>query len=85
MPRETPTDLVPSPGYSDRPADTEVDFDLRALVTDVGIMEVVGMGRRIVIGARATTGEVIGVLLDDDDLDAVAALTRYLRIDLADA
>ena len=82
-----PDAFHPTAGYrDDEDPDDSPTFELRALVTDVGIFEVPpGGARRIVLGAMTTTGKTVGVLLDDDDLDAIAALTRHLRTVLSDA
>jgi hypothetical protein len=82
-----PDAFRPTAGYSDdHDPDDVPTFDLRALVTEAGIFEIPpGGSRHVVIGAMTTTGKTVGVLLDDDDLDAIAALTRHLRTTLSDA
>jgi hypothetical protein len=82
-----PDEFRPTTGYSDdEDPDAPPTFDLRALVTSAGIFEIPpGGSRHIVIGAMTSTGKTVGVLLDPDDLDAIAALTRHLRTTLSDA
>jgi hypothetical protein len=82
-----PDTFRPTAGYSDdEDPDAPPKFDLRALVTSAGIFEIPpGGSRHIVLGAMTSSGYSVGVLLDDDDLEAIAALTHHLRTTLSDA
>lgn len=69
----------PPAGYSEGPDDMPLpEFDVRCIVSEVGAVET-PFGLRPMILATGAGSEVVGVLLDLDDIDALTEIGRRIR------